>query len=567
MPRKRGRKKAGEDYLLLYHLLRAGIIPRSDLSLYRGNRDDRYVQRLISNHIRAGRIGTHRYKKCVYCYLTEEGVRYLREKEKTEENRSDLLEEYRDFINAKNQKEAYAQNGKLTITNQNENRIDGDKTGGPESAEWAPLGAGNREILESQNPLRNGSGEPLRSDGGAFPQNASPVVGTLAPRNARPGTPFPTILKSEAGSVGTREARSGQEPSETGPVLKHQNGNLLEGQEAWEPGEREPVRGLNPQKRMKIERWEQGTRGEEFRSEVRRSSAENLLHSAGVLVYPEDKPEYPSFLSALSQPSYFGSFLWQSISNHGMYFPRKQMPGYDNRMLGVLFVKSGWYVVYNTLERFSVWMAKGESDNIKKLTDELRGTIPYRGQSPRSLVFAVGRGMVAAMVTGYKYGHNRSVDTPDFITKNRQYRWMTVEKMRQIYETVYLVEMNGGGVSSLAWLIGTDPESEVGEQRLLVKGNPGAFSFANTAGGETVILDKRTGREVALSQIYDLTGLKQRRDGPSQVTYVGPPWMAEATAKSLGRKLGSYISLYGEGEIPVGKYDEYGELVQPSKPP
>ena len=548
MPRSKGGKRAGESYLLLYHLSRTGIIPKSDLSLYRGNQDDRYVQRLIARHIKAGHIKTQRYKKCSYCYLTDEGVKYLREQEKSVENHSELLDEYREFVIAKDQKENQATGGFQNLKNPKENHagaaaIPGEGQGVLETPEiaiknsvgtWEP---GEKEAKSGhiQGPPKlpkQGTSEAVRAANREPPGPANPQ-GTPERGPGTPGEPQPP-----GGAVGT----------------------------PWEPGDREPVRVLNPQRRQKLERWGQGTRGEAFRAEVRRGSAENFLRGAGVLVYAEDKPNYPAFLSELSQPYFRKTFLWQAISAHGMYYPRKEMNaggnGYDNRMLGVLFTKSGWYVVYNTLERFSLWMSKGESDNIKKLTDELRGTVPYRGPSPRSLVFAVGRGMVAAMVSGYKYGHNRSQNTPDFITKGRQYRWMTVDKMREIFETVYLVELNSGGISSLGWLLETDDASAAEERRVLVTSNPEVFMQADTIGGSSVVVERGTGREVVLSQIHDLTELKRRREGSAVVTYVGPPWMADATAKSLGLKLGSYISLYGDGEIPVGPYNEFGEKIQ-----
>ena len=98
MPKRKGKKRAGEEYLLLYHLSRAGIIPKTDLSLCRGNLDDRYAQRIIVKNIKQGHIATIHYRQCCYCFITNKGVEFLRELEGDVFNRSGPLDEYQNFL-------------------------------------------------------------------------------------------------------------------------------------------------------------------------------------------------------------------------------------------------------------------------------------------------------------------------------------------------------------------------------------------------------------------------------------------------------------------------------------
>lgn len=448
MARRKGKKKANIEYLVLYHLSKIGIIPKSDLSIYRGISRDCYVQQLIAKHIKAGHIKTIRYHSCSYCFVSESGIEYLCRQERDVFNHNPLIDEYQKFI----------------LSN-----------------------------LENKDSCFN--------------------------------------------------------------------------QPHWEPSERKPTRKMNPQRRMKLERLTQGTRSNSFKAEVKKNSAMNLMYCADILVYPEDKPDFNTFLAILSQVSYKTTFLWSALSAHGMFYSREEMvvdnSGYEGRMLGVLFTKAGWYVVYNAYEDRSRWFGEMEAVSTGKLRSILRRLLPYRSSYPRSLVFSVGRGMVAAMVSGYKHGHNKTKKNLKGRADKWQKRLMTVETMKVIYEAVYLIELNGGGLSSLAWLIESDEKSIAAERQAFIDGNPGMFKLMPTESGQSIVMDIATGREIVIAQAYNLTMLKRLRDGNRDVDIIALPWMAEATSKSLGPRMGRFISLYGDGEIQVNRYDEYGEKLTP----
>ena len=330
------------------------------------------------------------------------------------------------------------------------------------------------------------------------------------------------------------------------------------------------MRPMNVQTRKKIERLSENEWYSKFRTDIRRSGAENLLYGAGVLIYEEDKPDFKTFLSILSKPNYTDTFLWKLICERGVYYPRKTLmtdgTAYDNRMQGVLFTQSGWYAIYNTLGRFSKWFATTEEYNKGRFSKTMRETAAYKGNPSSSIVFSVGRGMVAAMVSGYTYGHNRRGKLPDFIKRNnRSEYYMTVEQMKLVYERIYLMELNSGGIYSLNWLISAQEKSKEEELRKMVAENPGAFNIGHTAGGNLALVETATGREVLIQQAYDLISLYTRRRQANEVTVIGPSWMAEATSKCLNRNLARYISLNTGLEVPFSRYDNNGNKIIPEK--
>lgn len=472
MTKKYEKKKPNADYLILYHLYRTGIIPKSDLALCRGRTKDRYAQRIIDSHIKAGFINTLQYKNCGYCFITTQGIEYLRDTEKSISQHNPLIEDYHYYVQQKN-----------TVL--------------------------NHEIAGSEKI-------DIDLDGDSF-------------------------------SVQNQETVS----------------------ENWEPQERMRIPRLNSQRKAKIQRMSEGTTSETLRAEIRKGSAENFLVSSGVLVYEEDRPDFQLFLEILSKPDFQGTFLWKMIVEHGIYYPRKSLgteeSSYDNRMQGVLFTKTGWYVVYNTLNRFSKWFSKIEEDNIQGLSEEIKRTLPYRSTPISALVLAVGRGMVAAMVSGHKYGRNRSENTPDFIRKRRQFFWMTVDKMKAIFSEIYLAELNSSGLYSLQWLIKKENDTLEKEYRMLSSANPHYFQMAQTNSGKTIMVESKSKREVVIYHIYDLMDLQRKKvSARMPITVIGPLWMSEGVAKSLGKNLERYIDIQSGEEVTVTKYTDNGEKVAAS---
>lgn len=151
--------------------------------------------------------------------------------------------------------------------------------------------------------------------------------------------------------------------------------------------------------------------------------------------------------------------------------------------------------------------------------------------------------MVASMVNGYKFGRDKSDDLPSFIAKRLSRKLMTMSEMNALYETVYLVELNSGGVISLEWLVKSDEKSIAAEYQALIAGNPGRFKLMPTMSGQSGVMDIATGRETIIIQAYDLTMLRRLKNGNRVVNIIGPPWMADATSKSIGPNMGTYISL------------------------
>lgn len=532
MPRKRQPPDADEGFLLLYHLYRTGTIARSDLPLCRGSKQDRYAQRLVTKYMKAGYIGITKYENCEYCFITEEGVNYLRKREDNIRHHNPLMDECA----------AYAL----------------------ESSAIHPAPEEIREYLHGAKPKRrkamNGKEEEkgARSEG-VEAEGDQGSVGTPEDAERPKETPM--------GTSGTPPA-DGNPENPSGSASR----NFLLGAEGWEPQEREPVKPMHYKVRKRAERLEEGKKSKDFRAEVRRDGIENLLFGAGVLVYREDKPDFETFLSILSKPNYAETFLWQLICERGMYYQRQSLnvsgEMYDNRMTGVLFTKTGWYAAYNTLGRFSKWFGTTEGKNLDRFGEVMRGTLAYAGCRPASLVFAVGRGMVAAMVSGYTYGHKRKDELPSHIKRSRRSEYyMTTEQMRILYEQVCLVELNSGGVYSLGWLVRSDEESKAKELQAIAAGNPGSFRMGRTTGGNPVLVETASGREVVLQRTYDLTDLYERRNRPAEVTVIGPSWMAEATSKCLGSNLARYISVDDGLDVDFPKYDKNGNKIVPEKGP
>lgn len=368
----------------------------------------------------------------------------------------------------------------------------------------------------------------------------------------------------EGMGMGARSGGSGAEGGESREPPAPGSGNR-EPPEGWEPGEREPVQPMNSQRRGKLERLARNQHGETFRAEIRQGGVENFLVGAGVCVYREDKPGFEALLKILSRPDYAETFLWRMICKRGVYYPRRDMNmeenTCENRMVGVLFTQAGWYVVYNTLDRFSKWFSKIEEDSVNLLKDALGAVRPYRNREAQSLVFAVGRGMVAAMVSGHPYGHDRSIGAPQFISRRRQYLWMTVERMKGLFRTVYLVELNSGGMVSLIWFLRRKSASNREEMELLASGNPERFVLRGTQGGNLAVVDLQTGNRAIHSGIYDLTELADCRKGGSGVTAIGFDWMANAVSKSLGGNLDRFISIETGMDTAFARYNGSGEKI------
>lgn len=55
--------------------------------------------------------------------------------------------------------------------------------------------------------------------------------------------------------------------------------------------------------------------------------------------------------------------------------------------------------------------------------------------------------------------------------------------------TVYLIELNSGGVRSLAWIIGADEDGQAAERGALVARNPGSLKLMPTLSGQSVIME------------------------------------------------------------------------------
>ena len=138
--------------------------------------------------------------------------------------------------------------------------------------------------------------------------------------------------------------------------------------------------------------------------------------------------------------------------------------------------------------------------------------------------------------------------------------------MNVLYETVYLVVLNSGGMASLTWVIESDEERIAAERQALIDGNPGVFKLMPTVSGQSVLMDMTIGEEVIIVQAYDLTMFRRLRNGSRVVNIIGPPWMADAISKSLGLNLGIYISLYGDGEVKVNRYNQHGDRLPPQNP-
>lgn len=119
---------------------------------------------------------------------------------------------------------------------------------------------------------------------------------------------------------------------------------------------------------------------------------------------------------------------------------------------------------------------------------------------------------------------------------------------------MYLIELNSGGVRSLAWIIGADKEGQAAERQALVVGNPGLLKLMPTL----------SGRETIIMRVYELTRLRRIRDGSRAMNIIDPPWMADPISKSLGPRLGEFISLYRDGVIHPRRYDEHDEKLPSS---
>ena len=530
MPRKRQLPNADEGFLILYHLYRTGIIPRSDLPLCRGSKQDRYAQRLVAKYIKAGYIGTTTYAECEYCFITEEGVIYLRRREDNINHHNPLMDECA----------AYALGSSSVCPTPEEVRVylHGDKEN-------------LKRIVKKKDEEKGARSEGIKAECDQGSMGTSEKMGHIwEPPVGPPGT---SPEKGTPGNLGGLASRK-----------------FLLGAEGWEPREREPVKLMHPMVKKKTKSFEEREWSEGFRADIRRNSVENLLYGADIIVYEEDKPNFETFLSILSKPNYTETFLWRLICERGVYYQRRSLNTdsvmYDNRMVGVLFTKAGWYAVYNTLGRFSKWFGTTERKNLEQFMKVMRGTVAYAGCLPASLVFAVGRGMVASMISGYVYGHKRKSVLPTFIKRNRRGEYyMTVEQMKLLYEKVCLVELNSGGIYSLGWLIRSDEDSKTKELQMIASGNPENFRMAQTTGGNPVLIETASGREVILQRTYDLTDLYERRNRPAEVSVIGPPWMADATSKCLNKKLARYISVDDGLDVPFTRYDENGNKITPEK--
>lgn len=463
-----------ESYLMLYHLYRVKIVARTDLTMYRGVKQDRYIQQLVKKHIAEGHIGTLRYKVCEYCYITQKGVQYLIQTGKSLDPSTEIMQQYQEY-------QAMSQYA-----------VNRDSIGNRLGREGGRNGAGGME------------------DDPGNPEHVPAQKGN------------PAILPT------------------------------------WEPLPwRQLVRGNT------APRYKQGTGGKqrELRADIRRGGTENLLFSSGAVVYCEDKPPYDRLYQVLRGSGYAKSFEWDLISERGIYYHRSELKrdgatAYSNRMQGVLFTKNGWYVLYNTLGRFSRWLESSEGENIGRLISEMQGTYAYRAALPATLVFANGRGMVASMVTGYIHGHNRNTSLPDFLRqRNQDLPWMTVKQLQALFKKAYLAELNSHGIVSVKWLVEETSDTLAKERLSLAAGNPEALRA--TADG-AALAETATGRQVILMHCYDLIELYNRRYGNRKLTVIASERMAEQISKCLNSRLERYISIDSGLDFPFPLYDEAG---------
>lgn len=493
----------GESYRLLYHLYKTGIIPKSDISLYRGQQRDRYAQQILSNHIKANHVAIIKYYKCDYCFITSSGVDYL--------------------CNTKNHPIGIVK---------------------PEYDEWRK----SHPQRPHKIPERNGEGLEGILDGiGGGSLNG--IKGTSQEEGRS------IAGNGEDANTKTFELQRGNRKKAKPQFVPW---------EMWEPKYWEPA-ARNPQRDQSRKRMIENGKTTRFRQMVRRDSAENVLFGAGVLVYPEDRPSYYQILKCLSTPAYRDSFIWSLIMNHGIYLPRRELllpgePLYSNRMLGVLLTSNGWYAVYNTLGRFSSWAAATEAVAIQRLARELQGTLVYQNTPKRNLTFAVGGSMISAMVSGYLNGVRKGQYAPKFLQlTGLALQIMTAESLNPLFDQAYLVELNSSGLDSLRALIRDSEGKMVQVKKGLAESNPSLFKFLVTQDGNGILLDMKTGNEAIIVELCDVLALRRIRMGGSKVTVVGPSRLAKQVSKSLAGNLDRYMSLEEGKFIFFPRYDIDGK--------
>ena len=101
MPRKRKKPAATGEFWILYHLRRTGFIQKCDLSLSKGEKDDRYLQKVIKKAVEDGYIGTIYYNRSDCCFITEKGAKRLCDLAKRKCYHNELMDEFAAFYSGK----------------------------------------------------------------------------------------------------------------------------------------------------------------------------------------------------------------------------------------------------------------------------------------------------------------------------------------------------------------------------------------------------------------------------------------------------------------------------------
>ena len=550
-----------ESYRLLYHLYRTGIIPKSDLSLYRGKQRDRYAQLLLKAHIQSQRTGVINYYKCDYCYITPEGINYLISNHRYPHGIS--IEDYASWQNEHpcaspllpqphkplGTSQAFgAMSAKHETCNHQFN-----PSGEPRTSSKDTTLVGTSK---SGNPLTKNSREPL-----CPPKGAPPTACSRSPDK-----------KDSLVVLGGEGERSIASNGERAPEVKGnpiKKGTPKNGELPWETWEPSPWRPAfrNFAREKSLRNLMENNRGPTFRRTIRRSGVENILFGAGVLVYSEDKPSYAQMISCLSHPAFSESFIWNQVRNHGIYYARKEMhipgePMYSNRMIGVLLTQNGWYAIYNTLGRFSKWIHNIENAAIQRLGREMASTLAYRDISQRCITFSVGCGMISAMVTGHSYGTASNRNIPDFINLgSHSGGLMTADTLSLLFDEVQLVELNSNGLDSIMSIVDQELDCAEETKRALAEDNPSLLKLFTSQAGGSVLLDIGTGNEAVFLDGCDILLLRKIRTGGGKVTIIGPERLSRQVSKSLADSLDRYLDTRSGVFIDIPRFDYNGQPV------
>ena len=437
------------EFDVLYHLSRVGFIQKSDLSLFKGQKDDRQHQRAIKKAVENGYIGTIAYSRSDCCFLTE---------------------------------------------------------------------AGSKRLCNLAKNLSD--------------------IGIDIHHNK--------VMDEFAEFYGTNKADEG-----------------------WQPTERLSPEPMTWKTANARERLGEGEYNKYFRQNLRRGGTLNIMLSADVIVYKEDKPDFDTFVRILSNLNLKETFLWKLIVEHGIYYTaeeiRSESRKMQSRFTGMLFTVHGNYVVYNMMERISKWTPTTEQESKANFLEAKDEMIPYMGMPAASIVLTKGKAMVTTMVSGYKSGVKK-VKKPGFVEKKlkkKNDRYMNITNMRAaIFEKIYLVETNSRGMESLWWFIHTTPEEAAEEYENLAKENPTKFEWVETYGGKRMLYEKETGQQVLIQHIYDLTKLQALRNTEEEILVFGYDWQATATSMALAHSFGKFVSIETGDLVKTPKYNSDRKIIE-----